>query len=97
MADELVDCMAILVAHRRFFGMGDADFRSLRCDTYVRMQHSVRRTVFVTFRRFLGDVRRKFLKCLSATLYYGTLGSCLRDALKEGNVDAVAGHLVPRA
>jgi hypothetical protein len=34
--------MAILVAVRRFLGMGVADSRSLRYDFYVRMQHFVR-------------------------------------------------------
>jgi hypothetical protein len=36
-AAELVDRMAILVAVRRFHGMGVADSRSLRHDCYVRM------------------------------------------------------------
>jgi hypothetical protein len=44
MADELVDRMAILVAVRRFFGMGAANSRSLRYDSYVRMQDCARRT-----------------------------------------------------
>jgi hypothetical protein len=57
MADELVDRLAILVAFRRFHGMGAADSRYLRCDSYVRMQHLVRRTTSVPFRRFWGDVR----------------------------------------
>jgi hypothetical protein len=39
MAAELVDRLAILVALRRFLGMGAADSRSLRYDNYVRMQH----------------------------------------------------------
>jgi hypothetical protein len=37
MAAELVDRLAILVAVRRFLGMGVADSRSLRSDNYVRM------------------------------------------------------------
>jgi hypothetical protein len=37
MAAELVDRLAILVAVRRFLGMGAADYRSLRYDSYVRM------------------------------------------------------------
>jgi hypothetical protein len=41
MADELVDRMAILVAVRRFHGMGVGDSRSWRYDSYVRMQHFV--------------------------------------------------------
>jgi hypothetical protein len=43
MAVELVDRLAILVVVRRFPSMGAADSRSLRYDTYVRMQHFVRR------------------------------------------------------
>jgi hypothetical protein len=46
----------ILVAIRRFPGMGAADSRSLRSISYVRMQHFVRRSPDVPFRRFLGDV-----------------------------------------
>jgi hypothetical protein len=56
--------------------------RSLRSDTYVRMQHFVRRTTYVPFRRFWGDVRREFMQRLSAALH-GTMGSYLRDALQE--------------
>jgi len=80
MAAELVDRVAILVAVRRFFGMGAADSRSLRSGIYVRMQHFVRRTTCVPFRRFLGNVRREFMQRLSTPLH-GTLGSYLRDAL----------------
>jgi hypothetical protein len=40
MAAELVDRLAVLVAVRRFHGMGDADSRCLRFDSYVRMQVS---------------------------------------------------------
>jgi hypothetical protein len=54
MAPKLVDRLAILVAIRRFHGMGAADSRSLRSDSYVRMQHFVRRTTYVPFRRFGG-------------------------------------------
>jgi hypothetical protein len=42
--------------------MGVADSRSLRSAGYVRMQHVVRRTTYVPFRRFLGDVRREFMQ-----------------------------------
>jgi hypothetical protein len=52
MAAELADRLAILVALRRFLGMGAADSRSLRSDNYVRMQHFVCRTTYVPFRRF---------------------------------------------
>jgi hypothetical protein len=52
MAVELVDRLAILVAVRRFPCMGAFDSRSLRSDSYVRMEHVVRRTND-PFRRFL--------------------------------------------
>jgi hypothetical protein len=54
MAAELVDRMDILVAVRRFRGMGAAQSRSLRSGSYVRMQHFVRRTTYLPFRRFWG-------------------------------------------
>jgi hypothetical protein len=54
MAAELVDRLAILVAVRRFLGMGVVDSRSLRFDNYVRMQHIVRRSIYIPFRRFFG-------------------------------------------
>jgi hypothetical protein len=53
-AAELVDRLAMLVVVRRFPGMGAADSRSLRSDSYVRMQHFVRRCTYVPFRRFWG-------------------------------------------
>jgi hypothetical protein len=58
MAAELVDRLAILVADRRFPGIGVADSRSLRSYRYVRMQDFDRRSPCVPFGRFLGDVRR---------------------------------------
>jgi hypothetical protein len=80
MADELVDrVVVVVVAARRFLGMNFADSRSLRSNNYVRMQHFVRRTTCVPFRRLLGDVRREFMQRLFAALH-GTLGSYLRDA-----------------
>jgi hypothetical protein len=54
MAAELVDRLAILVAFRRFRGMGVADSRSLRFESYVRMHHFVRQTTYVPYRRFWG-------------------------------------------
>jgi NAD-specific glutamate dehydrogenase len=60
------------------------------------MQHFVRRTSYVPFRRFLGEVRRKFMQRLSDALH-DTLGSYLRDALLEASADAVACLPVPRA
>jgi hypothetical protein len=53
------------------------------------MQHFVRRSTSVPFRRFMGDVRREFMQRLSAA-FHGTLGSYLRDAFQEGSADAVA-------
>jgi hypothetical protein len=38
----------------------------LRSDSYVRMQHFVRRSTYVPFRRFLGDVRREFIQLFMA-------------------------------
>jgi hypothetical protein len=74
MAAELDDNLAIVVAVRCFLDMGVANSRSLRFDTYVRMQHFVRRSTFVFFRRCLGDVRQEFIQRLCAYLH-GTLGS----------------------
>jgi hypothetical protein len=54
MAAELVDRMAILVAVRRFPGMGAANSRSLRSDNYVRMHHFARQNTSIPFRRFWG-------------------------------------------
>jgi hypothetical protein len=88
-AAELVDRLASLVAFHRFPGMGAADSRSLRYDSYVRMQHFVRRSTYFPFRHFWGDVRREFMQRLSAA-FHGTLGSYLRDAFQEGSADAVA-------
>jgi hypothetical protein len=42
MSAELVDRLAILVAVRRFHGMGVVDSRFLRSDSFVRMKHFVR-------------------------------------------------------
>jgi hypothetical protein len=54
MAAELVDRLAILVVVRRSHGIGAADPRSLRNDNYLRIQHFVRRSTYVPFRRFWG-------------------------------------------
>jgi hypothetical protein len=51
MAAELVDHLAISMAIRRFPSMGAVDSRSLRSDSFVNMQHFVRRTTYVPFRR----------------------------------------------
>jgi hypothetical protein len=80
MAVAMVDRLATLVAVRRFHGMDITYSCSLRNDRYVRMYHFGRRTTYVPFRRFLGDVRREFMHRLSTALH-GTLGSCLLDAL----------------
>jgi hypothetical protein len=42
-ADEMVDCVAILVVVRRLPSMGFADSRSFRFDNFACMQHFVRR------------------------------------------------------
>jgi hypothetical protein len=97
MAAELDDQLADFVALRRFIGMDIADSRStLRFDNHVRMQHFIRRTTHVSFRRFLGKVQREFMQRIFAALH-GALGSYRRDALQEGNADAVACLHVPRA
>jgi hypothetical protein len=56
MAAELAYRLALLVIVRRFHGVGAADSRPLRSDSYVRMQHVVRRSSVVPFLRFWGDV-----------------------------------------
>jgi hypothetical protein len=96
MPAELVDRLAILVAIRRFHGMGATDSRSLSYAKYIRMQHFVRRTSYVPFRRFLGDVRREFMHRLFVALH-GTLVSYLRDALHEVSANVVACLHAPRA
>jgi hypothetical protein len=48
------------------------------------------------FNVFGGDVRREFMHRLFAAPL-GTLGTYLREALQEGNVDVVACLHVPRA
>jgi hypothetical protein len=96
MAAELVDRVAILVAFRRFHGMGAANSRSLRFDTYVRMRHFVRRITSLPARRFWGDVRREDMQRFFVALH-GTLGSYLGDALQEGSVYVVACLHVPQA
>jgi hypothetical protein len=70
MAAELVDRLATLAAVRRFPGMGAADSRSLRSDIYVRMQHFVRRTTFVPFRRFGGGAARIHATSLCFSSWY---------------------------
>jgi hypothetical protein len=69
---------------------------SLRYDNYVRMQHFVRRSTYVPFRRVLGDVRRGFMQRISIA-FHGTLTFYLRDALHAGSVGSVACLHVPRA
>jgi hypothetical protein len=53
-AVELVDRLAILVVVRRFPYMGVVDSRSLRYDSYVRMQHFVRRITYVPYYFYFG-------------------------------------------
>jgi hypothetical protein len=58
-----------VVAARRLHGMGAANSRSLRSHRYVRMQHFVRQSTYVPFRRFWGDVRREFMQRLSMVFF----------------------------
>jgi hypothetical protein len=53
------------------------------------MEELVRRSTYVPFRRFLGNLRREFMHRLSVVLH-GTLGSYLRDVLREGGAFVVA-------
>jgi hypothetical protein len=96
MAAELDNRVAILVVVRRFIGIGAVDSRSLRFDSYVRMQHFVRRSTFVPCRRCGGDMRREFMQRLSSALH-GTMVSHLRHASQKGSAAAVACLHVPRA
>jgi hypothetical protein len=75
--------------------MGATGSRSLRYDSYVRMQHFVRQFIYAPFRRLLGDVRREFLQRPFDALH-GTLGPYLPDALHEGSADGVACLPIPR-
>jgi hypothetical protein len=80
MAAELVDRMPILVAARRFFGMGDAHSQSLRYDNYVSMPKNFASIYLRSLSTFWGDVRREFQQRLSVVLH-GNMGSYLLDAL----------------
>jgi hypothetical protein len=64
MAVELVDRLDILVAVRRFLGMGAPNSRSLRSDSYVRMRHFVRLTTFVLFRGSIILVIKRKAACV---------------------------------
>jgi hypothetical protein len=65
-----VDRPAILVAFRRFRGLGEADSRSLRFDSYARMQHVDRQYIFIPFQRFWGMyVWREFMQRLYMLLF----------------------------
>jgi hypothetical protein len=97
-AVELVDRLAILVAVRGFLGMVAAPSRSLHLDNYVRMQHVVCRSTYVSFLALLfggGGCAAKFNATYFAALY-GSLGSYLCDALHVGSADLVARLHVPR-
>jgi hypothetical protein len=74
MAAKLVDRLAILVVVHRFLDMGATDNRSLRYESYIRMQHFARRTTYVPFRRVGGDMRREFMQSLS-TARHDTWGN----------------------
>jgi hypothetical protein len=53
------------------------------------MQHFVRRSTSIPFRRFWGAMRQEFMQRVSGALH-GILGSYLRDGLHEGSADVVA-------
>jgi hypothetical protein len=61
----------------------------------ARMKKFVRRSTYVPFRRYLGDVRREFLQRLFVVRHC-TLGSYL-DALQESGATHVACLPAPRA
>jgi hypothetical protein len=60
------------------------------------MQHFVRGSSFVFFRRVWGELRRKIMQRLSLAPHV-TLRSYLRDALQKCSAGAVASLHVPRA
>jgi hypothetical protein len=72
--------MANLVRVCRFPSIGAVDSHSLRYESYARMQHFVRRTFFVPFRRVLGDVRPEIKQRLFTALH-GILVSYFGAAL----------------
>jgi hypothetical protein len=92
-AAELVVRLAILVAVRRFHGMGAVDSRSLRFDSFVRMQHFFRRYTYIPIRRF-GERLAARIRATSFYCYAWDFGFL---PLKEGSADAVACLPVPRA
>jgi hypothetical protein len=87
MAAELVDRMAILVAIRRFFGIGVAYSRSLRYEVMSVYNISFVELLLSPFGVFGGG---EFMQRLSNGLH-GTLGPYLRDALHEGSADRCCG------
>jgi hypothetical protein len=91
MAVDLVDHLAIIVAVRRFLSMGAADSRSLRSESYTRMNEFARRSTPSPFRRFLGGVcvvrsRNVFLWSFVARW----VPIYLRDAVQGGGAAGVA-------
>jgi hypothetical protein len=77
--------------------MGVTFFHSLHSDKYPRMKAFVRRSAFVPFRRFLGDVHRELIMQHLYVVLRSTVGSYVRDASQENSYDAVACLLTPRA
>jgi hypothetical protein len=59
------------------------------------MKDFIRRSTCITFRRFIGDVRREFMQRLSMVLH-GTLVFYLRDASQEDGAIVVACLPAPR-
>jgi hypothetical protein len=77
--------------------MGAADSRSLRLESYVRMDHEVLcLSTSFPFRQFLGDDMRMELMQHFSVVLHGALGSYLRAGLLEDSTDAVACPPVPR-
>jgi hypothetical protein len=96
LAVELVDRLATLVVVRRIPSLGAGDSCSLRTKSYTRVKECVRRPTCVPFRRFLWGVRREAIQRLYVVLH-STLGSHLRDALREGGAFDAACLPAPRA
>jgi hypothetical protein len=90
MSAELVD--RFLAAVRSFPGMGAADSRSLRSESYVGIYLTFRSSIYFSS---LSTVFGGFVERLYADRH-GTLDSYLRDVMQEGSADAMACLPVPR-
>jgi hypothetical protein len=56
--------LTILVAVRHFLSMVTADSCFLRSESYPFMKEFAGRSTFVSFRQYLGDVRRELMQCM---------------------------------